>query len=170
MPTGDGALGRRDGGDGPRGGGRHGPSQAAPGLLLRGASLATLIPSIQQAQYSQGERTSPGASSLLTTDSPTSYHNEEDEEDEEAYDTMVEEQYGQMYIKATGSYAVQDKPEPVPLESHSCVFIHRKLVALPASLISQIGYHCHSKLYSEGAPARSWSWWQALASTPCVGN
>uniref|UniRef100_A0AAA9RUA5 NACC family member 2 n=1 Tax=Bos taurus TaxID=9913 RepID=A0AAA9RUA5_BOVIN len=68
-------------------------------------SLATLIPSIQQAPYSQGERTSPGASSLPTTDSPTSYHNEEDEEDDEAYDTMVEEQYGQMYIKATGSYA-----------------------------------------------------------------
>ena len=68
-------------------------------------SLATLIPSIQQAPYPQGERTSPGASSLPTTDSPTSYHNEEDEEDDEAYDTMVEEQYGQMCIKATGSYA-----------------------------------------------------------------
>lgn len=68
-------------------------------------SLATLIPSIQQVPYPQGERTSPGASSLPTTDSPTSYHNEEDEEDDEAYDTMVEEQYGQMYIKATGNYA-----------------------------------------------------------------
>ncbi|XP_059782014.1 nucleus accumbens-associated protein 2 isoform X1 [Balaenoptera ricei] len=115
-------------------------------------SLATLIPSIQQAQCSQGERTSPGASSLPTTDSPTSYHNEEDEEDDEAYDTMVEEQYGQMYIKATGSYAVQEKPEPVPLESRSCVLIRRDLVALPASLISQIGYRCHPKLYSEGDP------------------
>nr|XP_006220551.1 LOW QUALITY PROTEIN: nucleus accumbens-associated protein 2 [Vicugna pacos] len=115
-------------------------------------SLATLIPSIQQVPYSQGERTSPGASSLPTTDSPTSYHNEEDEEDDEAYDTMVEEQYGQMYIKATGSYAVQEKPEPVPLESRSCVLIRRDLVALPASLISQIGYRCHPKLYSEGDP------------------
>nr|XP_020744026.1 nucleus accumbens-associated protein 2 isoform X1 [Odocoileus virginianus texanus] len=115
-------------------------------------SLATLIPSIQQAPYAQGERTSPGASSLPTTDSPTSYHNEEDEEDDEAYDTMVEEQYSQMYIKATGSYAVQEKPEPVPLESRSCVLIRRDLVALPASLISQIGYRCHPKLYSEGDP------------------
>lgn len=115
-------------------------------------SLATLIPSIQQAPYPQGERTSPGASSLPTTDSPTSYHNEEDEEDDEAYDTMVEEQYGQMCIKATGSYAVQEKPEPVPLESRSCVLIRRDLVALPASLISQIGYRCHPKLYSEGDP------------------
>uniref|UniRef100_A0A452RDN4 NACC family member 2 n=1 Tax=Ursus americanus TaxID=9643 RepID=A0A452RDN4_URSAM len=115
-------------------------------------SLATLIPSIQQVPYSQGERTSPGASSLPTTDSPTSYHNEEDEEDDEAYDTMAEEQFGQMYIKATGGYAVQEKPEPVPLESRSCVLIRRDLVALPASLISQIGYRCHPKLYSEGDP------------------
>ncbi|XP_036863557.1 nucleus accumbens-associated protein 2 isoform X2 [Manis javanica] len=100
----------------------------------------------------KGERTSPGASSLPTTDSPTSYHNEEDEEEDEAYDTMAEEQYGQMYIRAAGSYAVQEKPEPVPLESRSCVLIRRDLVALPASLISQIGYRCHPKLYSEGDP------------------
>ncbi|XP_023982224.1 nucleus accumbens-associated protein 2 isoform X2 [Physeter macrocephalus] len=116
-------------------------------IVERGTDLM-----FKQAQYSQGERTSPGASSLPTTDSPTSYHNEEDEEDDEAYDTMVEEQYGQMYIKATGSYAVQEKPEPLPLESRSCVLIRRDLVALPASLISQIGYRCHPKLYSEGDP------------------
>ncbi|KAI5935899.1 Nucleus accumbens-associated protein 2 [Manis javanica] len=115
-------------------------------------SLAALIPSTQPVPYSQGERTSPGASSLPTTDSPTSYHNEEDEEEDEAYDTMAEEQYGQMYIRAAGSYAVQEKPEPVPLESRSCVLIRRDLVALPASLISQIGYRCHPKLYSEGDP------------------
>ncbi|XP_064346758.1 nucleus accumbens-associated protein 2 isoform X2 [Camelus dromedarius] len=116
-------------------------------IVERGTDLM-----FKQVPYSQGERTSPGASSLPTTDSPTSYHNEEDEEDDEAYDTMVEEQYGQMYIKATGSYAVQEKPEPVPLESRSCVLIRRDLVALPASLISQIGYRCHPKLYSEGDP------------------
>ncbi|XP_021269406.1 nucleus accumbens-associated protein 2 isoform X2 [Numida meleagris] len=107
----------------------------------------------KQVQYSQGERTSPGASSIPTTDSPTSYHNEEDEEDDEAYDTMVEEQYGQMYIKSSGGYSVaQEKPEQIPLENRSCVLIRRDLVALPASLISQIGYRCHPKLYSEGDP------------------
>ncbi|XP_033271199.1 nucleus accumbens-associated protein 2 isoform X2 [Orcinus orca] len=116
-------------------------------IVERGTDLM-----FKQAQYSQGERTSPGASSLPTTDSPTSYHNEEDDEDDEAYDTMVEEQYGHMYVKAAGSYAVQEKPEPVPLESRSCVLIRRDLVALPASLISQIGYRCHPKLYSEGDP------------------
>ncbi|XP_029468028.1 nucleus accumbens-associated protein 2 isoform X2 [Rhinatrema bivittatum] len=117
-------------------------------------SLASLIPNLHQMHNSQGERTSPGASSIPTTDSPTSYHNEEDEEDDEAYDTMVEEQYGQMYIKSTGGYSVQEKPEQnvASLESRSCVLIRRDLVALPASLISQIGYRCHPKLYSEGDP------------------
>ncbi|KAM9069533.1 nucleus accumbens-associated protein 2 isoform X2 [Sarcophilus harrisii] len=99
-------AGARDG----SGGGGAAVGGAAPLKLSRVSyygmpSLATLIPNIQQVQYSQGERTSPGASSLPTTDSPTSYHNEEDEEDDEAYDTMVEEQYGQMYIKSTGSYS-----------------------------------------------------------------
>ncbi|KAM8796566.1 nucleus accumbens-associated protein 2 [Eudromia elegans] len=116
-------------------------------------NLATLLPGVPQVTYSQGERTSPGASSLPTTDSPTSYHNEEDDEDDEAYDTMVEEQYGQMYIKSSGEYSVaQEKPEQIPLENRSCVLIRRDLVALPASLISQIGYRCHPKLYSEGDP------------------
>ncbi|XP_025905273.1 nucleus accumbens-associated protein 2 [Nothoprocta perdicaria] len=116
-------------------------------------NLATLLPAVPQVAYSQGERTSPGASSLPTTDSPTSYHNEEDDEDDEAYDTMVEEQYGQMYIKSSGEYSVaQEKPEQIPLENRSCVLIRRDLVALPASLISQIGYRCHPKLYSEGDP------------------
>ncbi|XP_038600419.1 nucleus accumbens-associated protein 2 [Tachyglossus aculeatus] len=142
--------------DGP-GAGVSNAAAAAPLKLSRVSyygmpNLATLIPNIQQVQYSQGERTSPGASSLPTTDSPTSYHNEEDEEDDEAYDTMVEEQYGQMYIKSTGGYSVQEKPEQIPLESRSCVLIRRDLVALPASLISQIGYRCHPKLYSEGDP------------------
>ncbi|XP_015427808.1 PREDICTED: ubiquitin-associated domain-containing protein 1 [Myotis davidii] len=52
----------------------------------------------------------------------------------------------------TASTWLPEKPEPVPLESRSCVLIRRDLVALPASLISQIGYRCHPKLYSEGDP------------------
>ncbi|XP_037652943.1 nucleus accumbens-associated protein 2 [Choloepus didactylus] len=160
LAAGPGLLPKRPLEAGPRdvlAAGTAGAAGAAPLKLPRVAyygvpSLASLIPGIQPAPYSQGERTSPGASSLPTTDSPTSYHNEEDEEDDEAYDTMVEDQYGQMYIKASGGYAVQEKPEPVPLESRSCVLIRRDLVALPASLISQIGYRCHPKLYSEGDP------------------
>lgn len=41
---------------------------------------------------------------------------------------------------------------PLALESRNCVLIRRDLVALPASLISQIGYRCHPKLYTEGDP------------------
>ncbi|XP_040260743.1 nucleus accumbens-associated protein 2 [Bufo bufo] len=120
------------------------------------SNLAALFPNVQQVSYTQGERTSPGASSIPTTDSPTSYHNEEDEEDDEAYDTMVEEHYGQMYIKSTGGYTVGQEKDVQTLqnsvENRSCVLIRRDLVALPASLISQIGYRCHPKLYSEGDP------------------
>lgn len=125
-------------GEGPRGapdsagGSRNLPRVQGQGLSTSGPlklprvsyygvpSLATLIPSIQQVPYSQGERTSPGASSLPTTDSPTSYHNEEDEEDDEAYDTMAEEQFGQMYIKATGSYAGNAWRGPGPCPARHC--------------------------------------------------
>ncbi|XP_005987441.1 nucleus accumbens-associated protein 2 [Latimeria chalumnae] len=136
-------------------------SNTAPVKLSRvsyygAANLATVVTNLQQMHYSQGERTSPGASSIPTTDSPTSYHNEEEDEDDEAYDTMVEEQYGQIYIKSATGYSSQMKTEqyasPMSIENRSCVLIRRDLVALPASLISQIGYRCHPKLYSEGDP------------------
>lgn len=91
--------------DGAGGGTNTGPLKLSRVSYYGMPNLATLIPNVQQVQYSQGERTSPGASSIPTTDSPTSYHNEEDEEDDEAYDTMVEEQYGQMYIKSSGGYS-----------------------------------------------------------------
>ncbi|KAM9325749.1 nucleus accumbens-associated protein 2 [Gastrophryne carolinensis] len=137
-------------------GGALAVAQKLPRVSYYGmSSLATLFPNVQQVSYTQGERTSPGASSIPTTDSPTSYHNEDDEEDDEAYDTMVEDHYGQMYIKPTGSYSVsQEKVDQLQtsIENRSCVLIRRDLVALPASLISQIGYRCHPKLYSEGDP------------------
>lgn len=96
--------GARDG-PGGAGGASAGPLKLSRVSYYGVPNLATLLPNVQQVQYSQGERTSPGASSIPTTDSPTSYHNEEDEEDDEAYDTMVEEQYGQMYIKSSGGYS-----------------------------------------------------------------
>ncbi|XP_066568720.1 nucleus accumbens-associated protein 2 isoform X2 [Amia ocellicauda] len=103
-----------------------------------------------------GERSSPGASSLPTTDSPTSYQNDDEEFEEEPYEGVAEETYGQMYSRTPAAYGMTDKPDmgPVPLslENRSCVLIRRDLVALPASLISQIGYRCHPKLYSEGDP------------------
>ncbi|CAL8340831.1 unnamed protein product [Arctogadus glacialis] len=102
------------------------------------------------------ERSSPGASSLPTTDSPTSYQNEDEEFEEEPYEAISEDAYSQMYTRAANPYGLQDKAEmsggPLSLESRNCVLIRRDLVALPASLISQIGYRCHPKLYTEGDP------------------
>lgn len=101
-----------------------------------------------------GERSSPGASSLPTTDSPTSYQNEDEEFEEEPFD--ADETYSQMCGRSANPYGMAEKLEmavmPVSLENRSCVLIRRDLVALPASLISQIGYRCHPKLYSEGDP------------------
>uniref|UniRef100_A0A8C2PUU0 NACC family member 2 n=1 Tax=Cyprinus carpio TaxID=7962 RepID=A0A8C2PUU0_CYPCA len=101
-----------------------------------------------------GERSSPGASSLPTTDSPTSYQNEDEELEEEPFD--ADETYSQLCGRSANPYGMAEKPEmavmPVSLENRSCVLIRRDLVALPASLISQIGYRCHPKLYTEGDP------------------
>ncbi|XP_039909233.1 nucleus accumbens-associated protein 2 [Simochromis diagramma] len=103
-----------------------------------------------------GDRSSPGASSLPTTDSPTSYQNEDEEFEEEPYDGITEETYSHLYGRSANPYGIQDKPEmasmPLSLENRNCVLIRRDLVALPASLISQIGYRCHPKLYTEGDP------------------
>lgn len=59
---------------------------------------------VQPVNYAPAERSSPGGSSNQTTDSPTSYQNEEEEDEDEAYDTMTEDQYGQMYIKTSSGY------------------------------------------------------------------
>ncbi|KAF7667225.1 hypothetical protein LDENG_00070640 [Lucifuga dentata] len=103
-----------------------------------------------------GERSSPGASSLPTTDSPTSYQNEDEEFEEEPYDGITEDAYSQLYGRSANPYGIQEKTDvaavPLALENRNCVLIRRDLVALPASLISQIGYRCHPKLYTEGDP------------------
>lgn len=60
-----------------------------------------------------------------------------------------------MYLSQLWTrFSVQDKQEIalVPSENRNSVLIRRDLVALPASLISQIGYRCHPKLYTEGDP------------------
>lgn len=52
--------------------------------------------------------------------------------------------------------SVQEKLELLPLplanERRPCVLVGRDNMALPASLISQIGYRCHPSLYTEGDP------------------
>uniref|UniRef100_A0AAV2MQ80 BEN domain-containing protein n=1 Tax=Knipowitschia caucasica TaxID=637954 RepID=A0AAV2MQ80_KNICA len=52
--------------------------------------------------------------------------------------------------------AVPEKLDMLPLplanERRACVLIGRDNMALPASLVSQIGYRCHPALYAEGDP------------------
>lgn len=55
-----------------------------------------------------GERSSPGASSLRTTDSPTSYQNEDEEFDEDNYDGISEDAFAQMYNRAANPYTSND--------------------------------------------------------------
>ena len=43
-------------------------------------------------------------------------------------------------------------PLPLANERRPCVLIGRDTMALPASLVSQIGYRCHPALYTEGDP------------------
>lgn len=50
------------------------------------------------------ERSSPGASSLPTTDSPTSYQNEDEEFEEEPYDGITEDAYSHLYGRSANPY------------------------------------------------------------------
>ncbi|XP_051952249.1 nucleus accumbens-associated protein 2-like [Xyrauchen texanus] len=133
------------------------PSNGESGRSTRGGSLfyagsvGVFQPGAVLYPVAPGERSSPGASSLPTTDSPTSYQNEDEELEEEPFDT--DDAYSQLCGRSSNPYAITEKPEmPLALENRSCVLIRRDLVALPASLISQIGYRCHPKLYTEGDP------------------
>uniref|UniRef100_A0A673UMF0 Nucleus accumbens associated 1 n=1 Tax=Suricata suricatta TaxID=37032 RepID=A0A673UMF0_SURSU len=106
-------------------------------------------------------RTSPGTSSAYTSDSPGSYHNEEDEE-EDAGEEGTDEQYRQicnmytMYsMMNVGQTAekVEALPEQVAPESRNRIRVRQDLASLPAELINQIGNRCHPKLYDEGDPS-----------------
>ncbi|XP_076867591.1 nucleus accumbens-associated protein 2 [Brachyhypopomus gauderio] len=127
----------------------------AASLFYAGA-VGLFPPTLQPYPITSGERSSPGASSLPTTDSPISYQNEDEEFEEESYDGITEEAFSQIYGRMANPYGISEKPEmaavPLALESRPCMLLRRDLVALPASLISQIGYRCHPKLYTEGDP------------------
>ncbi|XP_015229506.1 PREDICTED: nucleus accumbens-associated protein 1-like isoform X1 [Cyprinodon variegatus] len=112
------------------------------------------------------EGTSPGTLSMYTSDSPISYH--DDEEEDEIVDESAEEQYRQicnMYTMYSmlnaGAAVVGERVEALPdLAPDSAGGRGGKggrsrqdLASLPAELISQIGNRCHPKLYEEGDPA-----------------
>ncbi|EHB17585.1 Nucleus accumbens-associated protein 2 [Heterocephalus glaber] len=65
--------------------------------------------------------------------------------------TAANEQLVVMYT--AGFVQIPTWWKPVLLESRCCVLIHHDLVALPASPLSQMGYRCRLKLYSEEDPS-----------------
>lgn len=135
-------------------------------------------------EHSGRDHASPGASSLPTTDSPTSHQNEEEDFEDDSYESLTN---GKIYGGSSGLYGskclslalcydsknydfnpceydllllrlfpVQEKMEvsslPLSLENRFCVLLGGDREALPAGLISQIGYRCHPALYTEGDP------------------
>ncbi|KAL6111175.1 nacc1 [Pungitius sinensis] len=112
------------------------------------------------------EGTSPGTLSMYTSDSPLSYH--DDEEEDDVADESAEEQYRQicnMYTMYSmlnaGTAVVGERVEALPdLAPDSGggrggrgARARQDLASLPAELISQIGNRCHPKMYEEGDPA-----------------
>ncbi|XP_056275082.1 nucleus accumbens-associated protein 2-like [Pseudoliparis swirei] len=114
-----------------------------------------LVPGLQSYLLANGERSSPGGSSL-PTDSPPSHPTTEEELEEDYYGNTVQPGLYQHIYGHPGNPYIQEKMEMVSLppanERRPCVLVGRDNMALPASLISQIGYRCHPSLYTEGDP------------------
>ncbi|XP_035385503.1 nucleus accumbens-associated protein 2 [Electrophorus electricus] len=104
-------------------------------------------------EHTSRDHSSPGASSLPTTDSPTSHQNEEEDFEDDSYDNLAG---GKIYGVSAALYGMHEKMEvsslPPSLESRFGVLLGGDREALPAGLISQIGYRCHPALYTEGDP------------------
>nr|XP_046242418.1 nucleus accumbens-associated protein 2-like [Scatophagus argus]XP_046242419.1 nucleus accumbens-associated protein 2-like [Scatophagus argus]XP_046242420.1 nucleus accumbens-associated protein 2-like [Scatophagus argus]XP_046242421.1 nucleus accumbens-associated protein 2-like [Scatophagus argus]XP_046242422.1 nucleus accumbens-associated protein 2-like [Scatophagus argus] len=114
-----------------------------------------LVPGLQSYLLAGGGRSSPGGSSL-PTDSPPSHPPTEEELEEDYYGNTVHPGLYQHIYGHPGNPYIQDKMEmlslPLANERRPCVLVGRDNMALPASLISQIGYRCHPSLYTEGDP------------------
>ncbi|XP_042372353.1 nucleus accumbens-associated protein 2-like, partial [Plectropomus leopardus] len=114
-----------------------------------------LVPGLQSYLLANGGRSSPGGSSL-PTDSPPSHPPTEEEMEEDYYGSTTHSGLYQHIYGHPGNPYIQEKMEmlslPLANERRPCVLVGRDNMALPASLISQIGYRCHPSLYTEGDP------------------
>uniref|UniRef100_A0A8C6SY27 NACC family member 2 n=1 Tax=Neogobius melanostomus TaxID=47308 RepID=A0A8C6SY27_9GOBI len=81
-----------------------------------------------------GERLSPGASSLPTTDSPTSYQNEDEEFEEEPYDGIADDPYS-LYGRSGNSY-----------NSEYCIIMHINIYLHPFKITSIYEIHYYYNL------------------------
>uniref|UniRef100_A0A665VTS2 Nucleus accumbens-associated protein 1-like n=1 Tax=Echeneis naucrates TaxID=173247 RepID=A0A665VTS2_ECHNA len=167
--------GNRDGGGGSGGGGGGGMRKDASGrgtnaamvggaASLGGAGVNSNHNNNNNNNGGTPEGTSPGTLSMYTSDSPISYH--DDEEEDDIADESAEEQYRQicnmytMYsmLNAMVGERVEALPDLAPDSGGGGrggrgARSRQDLASLPAELISQIGNRCHPKLYEEGDPA-----------------
>ncbi|XP_041793885.1 nucleus accumbens-associated protein 2-like [Chelmon rostratus] len=114
-----------------------------------------LVSGLQSYLLAGGGRSSPGGSSL-PTDSPPSHPPTEEDLEEDYYGNTVHPGLYQHIYGHPGNPYIPEKMEmlslPLANERRPCVLVGRDNMALPASLISQIGYRCHPSLYTEGDP------------------
>uniref|UniRef100_A0A3B3CKR4 Nucleus accumbens associated 1, BEN and BTB (POZ) domain containing b n=1 Tax=Oryzias melastigma TaxID=30732 RepID=A0A3B3CKR4_ORYME len=153
--------GSRDGGGGSGGGGGGGMRKAA--RYSSSSSSSSSSNTVTQDGLGSGtpEGTSPGTLSMYTSDSPISYH--DDEEEDDIADESAEEQYRQicnmytMYSMLNAGARVEALPDLAPDSGSGRGGrggrSRQDLASLPAELINQIGNRCHPKLYEEGDPA-----------------
>ncbi|KAJ4944963.1 hypothetical protein JOQ06_013502, partial [Pogonophryne albipinna] len=153
-------------------GGGVAPSSVRPSSCLTPLPLVSKVKTEQMASTPQPHQQEgsptrcPGTLSVYTSDSPISYH--EDEEEDDVVDECAEEQYRQicnMYTMYSmlnaGAAVVGERVEALPdLPPDSGngrggrgARARQDLASLPAELISQIGNRCHPKMYEEGDPA-----------------
>uniref|UniRef100_A0A671THQ3 Nucleus accumbens associated 1 n=1 Tax=Sparus aurata TaxID=8175 RepID=A0A671THQ3_SPAAU len=160
--------GNRDGGGGSGGGGGGGMRKAAR-YSSSSSSSSSSNNTTQDASGNHNhnhnnnnnnggtpEGTSPGTLSMYTSDSPISYH--DDEEEDDIADDSAEEQYRQicnMYTMYSmlNAGAADLAPDSGGGRGGRGARSRQDLASLPAELISQIGNRCHPKLYEEGDPA-----------------
>ncbi|XP_072298594.1 nucleus accumbens associated 1, BEN and BTB (POZ) domain containing a isoform X2 [Eucyclogobius newberryi] len=131
------------------------------GMVAAGAGLGAnnggTNGSAAAAGLGMSDGASPGTLSTYASDSPISYH--DDEEEEEGTDESAEEQYRQicnMYTMYSmlNMGAAGERVEALPDHTETRGRMRgRDLTCLPAELIAQIGNRCHPKLYEEGDPA-----------------
>ncbi|XP_048098529.1 nucleus accumbens-associated protein 2 isoform X2 [Alosa alosa] len=127
-------------GGGSGGGGSRGMVPRGSALFYSGVGANGGLLGVYPYDLVSGENTSPGASSLPATDSPTSHQNEDEDLEEDTYDGLPSAK--KLYGYSINPYG----------KSRYCVLLGGDREALPASLISQIGYRCHPALYTEGDP------------------
>ncbi|XP_059397431.1 nucleus accumbens-associated protein 2-like [Carassius carassius] len=122
-------------------------------LFYTSGGVNGVIPVMHAYELSTRDHASPGASSLPTTDSPTSHQNEEEDFEDDSYESLTN---GKIFGGSSGIFGLKEKMEvsslPLSLENRFCVLLGGDREALPAGLISQIGYRCHPALYTEGDP------------------